>query len=216
MINRRHRLLLLLIMLAISCNSSNTQEEATDSIAMDTSDEEIRTFVEKAYKDSVLLAATDEILKTIRDKDYGKLAGHFHPEAGVRFSPYGYIDTTNHVHFTSEDFLKQLGEDQPISWGSYDGTGKDIRMSLEEYFDKFVYEEDFLNAEQVSVNEILGTGNSLINIDQVYPGSDFTESHFPGFEEKYGGMDWRSLRLVFQIFEEEPYLVGIVHDQWTI
>ena len=109
-----------------------------------------------------------------------------------------------------------MQEGDSISWGKYDGTGKDILLPIDKYFDKFVYDVDFINAEQVAVNEVLGTGNSLINIRQVYPGADFTESYFSGFEEKYGGMDWRSLRLVFQFYKEQPYLVGMVHDQWTI
>lgn len=207
----------MLIVIMIACNSGNQQEKVSDRAAADIpQDEEIQLFKEIAYKDSILLAATEEILKVIKDNDYQKLATYFHPKAGVRFSPYGYIDTASHVHFTAAEFIAQLEEDQPILWGSYDGTGQDIQMSLENYFGKFVYEVDFLNAEQVSVNEILGTGNSLINIDQVYPKSDFTESYFSGFEEKYGGMDWRSLRLVFRMSGDEPLLVGVVHDQWTI
>jgi (p)ppGpp synthase/HD superfamily hydrolase len=29
-------------------------------------------------------------------------------------------------------------------------------------------------------------------------------------------MDWRSLRLVFEKKNDIWYLVGIIHDQWTI
>lgn len=205
---------MLLITLVLGCNSRNSQQEAVDGTAA--LDEEAELFAEQAQKDSVLLAATEEVLIAIKAKDYRKLVEYFHPEEGVRFSPYGYIDTVHHRHFTSEEFLKQSEDERSISWGSYDGTGKDIQLSLEEYFNRFVYDVDFLNAEQVSVNQILGTGNSLINIHQVYPGADFTESYFSGFEEKYGGMDWRSLRLVFKPEAGSPRLVGIVNDQWTI
>ena len=45
-------------------------------------------------------------------------------------------------------------------------------------------------------------------------------AHFPGFDKKYGGMDWESLRLVFEDATlgggTELMLVGIVHAQWTI
>ena len=214
MINKRQGLFLLLITLMMGCNSRNAEQEAVDGTA--TLDKEATLFAEQALKDSVLIATTKEVLTAIQARDYPKLAAHFHPEEGVRFSPYGYIDTVHHVHFTPQDFIKQSVEEGAISWGSYDGTGKDIQMSMGAYFDKFVYEVDFLNAEQLSVNEVLGKGNSLINIQEVYPGADFTESYFSGFEEKYGGMDWRSLRLVFKSEDGKPWLVGIVHDQWTI
>lgn len=205
---------MLLITLVVGCNSRNSQQEAVDEAA--TLDKEAELFAAQVQKDSVLFTVTEDVLTAIKGRDYRKLAGHFHPEEGVRFSPYGYIDTVHHAHFTAEEFIKQSEDDQPIFWGNYDGIGKDIEMSLGDYFGKFVYEVDFLNAEQTSANEVLGKGNSLINIQQVYPGADFTESYFSGFDEKYGGMDWRSLRLVFKWEGERPLLVGIVHDQWTI
>jgi hypothetical protein len=42
------------------------------------------------------------------------------------------------------------------------------------------------------------------------------EYHFSGFEAQYEGMDWESLRLVFIQEDSTWYLVGIVHDEWTI
>lgn len=45
---------------------------------------------------------------------------------------------------------------------------------------------------------------------------NYVEYHFPGFEKKYEGKDWKSLRLVFEKKNDRWYLVGIVHDQWTI
>lgn len=216
MINSRYLLPILLTAVLIGCNNRPSKQEGDDKTFTAEPDQEVKLFEEQAYKDSVLLATTEEVLSTIKDKEYSKLAAYFHPREGIRFSPYGYIDTLHHVHFTVAEFLEQARNDQPIVWGSYDGKGTDIYLSLDAYFDRFVYDVDFSKAEQTRVNEILGKGNSLVNIQQVYPGSDFTESYFPGFEEKYGGMDWRSLRLVFKTVEGAPRLVGIVHDQWTI
>ncbi|MEX2591982.1 MAG: hypothetical protein WD426_04350 [Anditalea sp.] len=110
----------------------------------------------------------------------------------------------------SEELNKQ------VKWGNYDGTGKDILLTPGEYFNKFVYDVDFLNAEQTLVNEMIGEGNSLNNLETVYKGADFTESYFSGFNGKYEGMDWRSLRLVFRRDQGKMFLIAIVHDQWTI
>jgi hypothetical protein len=41
------------------------------------------------------------------------------------------------------------------------------------------------------------------------------EYYFPGFDLQLQGMDWRSLRLVFTLYDNTWYLVGIIHDQWT-
>lgn len=198
--------------------SCTNADKSTDSSLAGTgaNSEEAHTYTEMASKNALLLNMTQEVMKAIKGRDHKHLSQFIHPSMGIRFSPYGYIDTLNHAHFSRQQFLQLLEEEEAVFWGSYDETGEAIKLTLAEYFDKFVYEVDFFNAEQVSVNDVLGTGNSLINILQVYPGADFTESYFSGFEERYAGMDWRSLRLIFQAHEDQLYLVAIVHDQWTI
>jgi hypothetical protein len=42
------------------------------------------------------------------------------------------------------------------------------------------------------------------------------EYYFPGFEAQYEGMDWKSLRLVFEQHQGSWKLVGIIHNEWTI
>ncbi|MBK8311687.1 MAG: hypothetical protein IPL04_13125 [Chitinophagaceae bacterium] len=39
---------------------------------------------------------------------------------------------------------------------------------------------------------------------------------FPGSIKKFDGMDWRSIRLVFKIKDGKYFLVGVIHDEWTI
>lgn len=162
------------------------------------------------------LILTEEILSHLQMEEYEAFSNYFHPTLGVRFSPYGYVDTINDVQLSASEFLEKIEQNSIIHWGSYDGTGDPIKLTVEDYFNEFVYNKDFLNAERISLNEILGTGNSLINLESVYKESDFTESHFSGFEEKYGGMDWASLRLIFKKWEGKYYLVGVVNDRWTI
>ncbi len=88
-------------------------------------------------------------------------------------------------------------------------------MSFLDYYSKFIYDEDFANAPQVAMNHRLSTGNSIDNSTEFYPGSMIVEYYFPGFDPQYGGMDWRSLRLVFSEYNSTWYLVGIIHDEWT-
>lgn len=165
--------------------------------------------------DSALLPLTKEILTLIKEGDHEALAEHFHP-IGVRFSPYGDIDTVNDQVFNRERFNKHSMTMNFFNWGSYDGTGDPIRMIIRDYFKRFVYDVDFLNAEKTSLNEFTGKGNTIENIMSVYDGLPFTESYFSGFEENLGGMDWRSLKLVYKEHEGKYYLVGIIHSEWTI
>jgi len=169
-------------------------------------------------KDSVLLKTTQNILTLLKNKNYLAFANYIHPVEGIRFSPYGFIDTVHDIKLSKQKFMNQVREpaQDMIIWGEFDGTGDPIKMTLNNYMQRFVYDVDFVKPEKRSVNEFIGGGNSLNNLESVYKNCDFTESHFPGFDKKYGGMDWRSLRLVFKIRDRKFLLVGIVHDEWTI
>ncbi len=166
--------------------------------------------------DSALLSLTKEILAVIKDKDYRKLTEYIHPEDGIRFSPYGYIDTADDVTATRSTFRLNAYTNKKRVWGYFDGSGDPIKLTSREYFKRFVYDADFLNAEKTSLNQCLGGGNSQNNILVIYDGLPFTESYFSGFDEKFGGMDWRALRLVYKEYEGKYYLIAIIHDEWTI
>lgn len=205
-----YSLLLLLIVLS-ACNNSSKQikneEEKQDS-----------TVVKKdsLQKDTSLTNLSLIILKQLKDKNYQSFAQHIHPKLGVRFSPYGYIDTKQDMVLKADQLLALIKDQQPLLWGQYDGTGEEIKLTIKEYFDKFVYDVNFLKAPKLTLNQVLAQGNSINNMKEVYPEADYTESYFPGFKKEYEGMDWRALRLVYQKYNGETYLVGIIHDQWTI
>ncbi len=160
-------------------------------------------------------AAAKEIVQLLKDKNMESLANYIHPSKGVRFSPYGYINVEQDRIMNSQQIVGAMEDQTTYLWGYFDGSGEPINLTFEEYFNRFVYDEDYLNAEKVAVNERIGQGNSLDNNKEVYPEGTVVEFHFPGFEEKYEGMDWRSLRLVMEKVEENWFLVGIIHDEWT-
>lgn len=208
---------ILVALLAFVFACERQQKNSCKSISNGSSaPEDTHIYGKRKNRDSVVLSLAQQILLAIKDNNYQKIADFIHPNLGVRFSPYGYIDTLNHIKFNPKQFLQQVKKSEEIKWGHYDGTGKEIILPIDQYFEEFVYDADFLHADTTSVNEIIGKGNSLNNLEEVYPGSDFVEKHFYGGDKRYGGMDWRSLRLVFQPLKEELYIVAIVHDQWTI
>jgi len=170
----------------------------------------------EAYMKSIIEERSREVLTAIAERDFEKLAGAVHPEKGVRFSPYGYVDTERDLVFTAEQISKMASDTRKYVWGSYDGSGEPIELTFSEYFSRFVYDVAFTEAEQVGYNRILGQGNSLNNSFEVYKNAIIVEYHFPGIDPQYEGMDWRSLRLVFEKSGDTWYLAGIIHDQWTI
>jgi len=199
-----------------SGESTKTIDRKTDSLLQA---KRLQDSVRSAHrKDSILLKLTQNILVTLKNKNYSAFANYIHPVSGIRFSPYGHIDTLSHLRFSKEKFIATAKADnqEMIVWGEFDATGDPIKMTLNNYLQRFVYDVDFVKPEKRTVNDFIGTGNSLNNLSSVYKDCDFTESYFSGFKKEYAGMDWKTLRLVFKERNGKFFLVGIVHDEWTI
>lgn len=165
-------------------------------------------------QDSIQIVAT-QILTALKNKNYGAFANYFHPTIPVVFSPYGFIDKAACKKLLAKDFLESIEKNWTLTWGSYDGTGQAIKLKVLPYLDKFVYNADYLAAEQHVFDQVINRGNSINNIETVFPHLHFMEYHFSGFDKKLEGMDWSSLRLVFKQSGGKYYLVGVIHDQWT-
>lgn len=226
----RNRLLAiaLILILLISLTACATEETPPlEEQKVKAKDEEIAQLQEenKKLKDRInelekenksLLSRSIDVIELIKEKDMKGLSEFVHPTKGLRFSPYAYVDVEKDQVFTKEEVAK-LGEDtKTYTWGNYDGSGEPIDLNFNDYYDRFIYDEDFANPHIIGNNTIIGEGNTINNISEVYSEGHFIELHFTGIEQQYEGMDWRSLILVFEQYEGQWYLVGIVHNEWTI
>lgn len=155
-------------------------------------------------------------VNAIKGKDMQKLASLVHPVKGVLFSPYSHINLVENMEFKKEQLSGALTSEKIYYWGEFDGIGDPIKLTFAQYYEKFVYDQDFANAEKIAYNEVQQAGNTLVNIAEVYPEGKFIDYYFSGFNPDYGGMDWASLRLVFEKYDGQWYLVCIAHGQWTI
>lgn len=155
------------------------------------------------------------VLTALANKDLAGLAQYVDPVNGVRFSPYAFVDDTDLV-FMPDQLAALPGSTEVYEWGSFDGSGEPIRLTYDDYDKRFVYSLDFAHAKQVGYNLVIGSGNTINNAAEYYPGSIIVEHFDPGYDPDYSGLKWQSLRLVFQERDSVWYLVGIIHDQWTI
>ena len=210
-------LILTSALLIISCGGNQSKEDektVTDSSQIiDTTQKNETTKTRPEVEDTVAIKTlTKEILTSFKNNDYESLAKYFHPALGIRFSPYAFIDTAKDVKLSAEEYTKGIKSNKKFTWGYADGSGDPIDLTIPEYFKKYVYNADFLNAEKTAVNKMIGSGNSINNLEKIYPNALFTESYDHGKQE----MAWSALRLVFKKDADKFYLIGIVHDQWTI
>jgi len=171
--------------------------------------------------DALAQAAAQAVL-ALRDHDMVELAALVHPIKGVTFSPYTFVRTLQgapgeaHLVFPRDQVAGLWSDPAVRHWGYYDGSGESIDRTFQAYYAEFVYDVDFAQPEEIGFDEFIGQGNTINNIREAYPLGVPVEYYFSGFDPQYGGMDWRSLRLVFEQADGSWYLVGIVHDEWTI
>jgi len=165
--------------------------------------------------DDAVAARAAEIIFSIKNNDITHLATLVHPEKGVRFSPYTFVNNDDLV-FAAADLPALFAVSDTHLWGYFDGSGEAIKLSGANYWAKFIYDANFAQPKIIGFNQSVGHGNTINNISEIYPDGVFVEYHFPGFDPKYDGMDWRSLRLVLEEYQGQWFLVGIVHDEWSI
>lgn len=177
-----------------------------------TTDEPLQPItVDRASRDSVAAA----VLESFARRDWQTLS-ELAADTGVRFTPY------THVHPEADQMLQPLelamfDSDQAVrTWGNEAGSGFPIQLTNEQYMQRYIWDHDYRTAPQVFWNTKLDRGGMIDNAQEVYPGASVVEYHFPGFDPQYGGMDWRSLRLVLaQNDDAEWTLYGVIHDEWT-
>ena len=169
-------------------------------------------------RDSILMVMTKKVMTDLKNRNLDSLAALADPQQGIRFSPHAFVDTSKDqvIHPSTLINWKDKKKQAVIQWGENDASGDPIKMTLDQFIKQYVYDADYLKADSLKVNQFIGGGNTRNNLLTIYPDCHFTESYFKGFDKKYEGMDWSSLRLVFKRSGDKYYLVAIVHDQWSI
>ncbi|NOT50731.1 MAG: hypothetical protein HOP10_05595 [Chitinophagaceae bacterium] len=170
---------------------------------------------EKRIDSNLLFTTSTTILTLIKNKNYDSLATYFHPTEGVRFAPYTFTDSSARI-LHGEEFKALAKSNKKISWGLgwLDEEDPDSILTVKQYFNRYVYDVDFLKAPH-SFNQYTNAGTDIDNSQDFYPGANTVHYFFDGFEKKYDGLDFRGLKLVYRLYQGKPYLVGIIHNEWT-
>ena len=161
-----------------------------------------------------LLSMTAVIMEILQDEDMDAFQDYVHPAEGVRFSPYNYVEN-DHLVFNAGDIPNLLADPTVYTWGIEDGTGFPLEKTAQEYFDRYVNRKDYSNPDEIHYNTIIQRGSLLYNITDFYPDASFVEYFVEGTAQ-YGGMDWGSLFVVYEEYQGDWYVVGIVNAEWTI
>ncbi len=174
------------------------------------------TDLSETLPNEVLVEAAYEIVSYLKENDYVSLSKAVHPDYGCVFSPYSCINLSTNKCFLASQIAGFAEDDTKYVWGLYDGIGTPIELTPDDYFKRFVFNADYDKAPIIGVNHIVKTGNSLETVSEVFPNAQYVEFHFPEIDPRNEGMDWCTLRLVFEKYGDSLRLTAIVHSQWTI
>ncbi len=206
----------------ISQNENNIDEKENNGKDNGKNNTEIeyelteKGIIKSEFAKKIIEEVSNELINAISIKDFKTVSKFTHPVKGVRFTPYTNVSLEQDIVFSREEIKDFFNNRNVYIWGYYDGIGDEISLTPSQYYEKFIYTEDFVNAEDVGYNEVLSSGNMIENQFEIYDNAIVVEYYFPGFNPDYAGMDWESLRLVFEQYENDWKLVGIIHNQWTI
>lgn len=171
-----------------------------------------------AMEKKAVMRQANLALRALADRDFAALAEMAGPE-GVRFSAYAYVVPESDRVMTADELRAAWTDRKVYVWGSYDGSGQPIKLDFRGYYAKFLYNLPYTAPDRVGYDQVVRSSNMPNNLDEVYPQSRFVEFYVKGGRsgvKNVGGMDWGSLRFVFEPIDGEWKLVGIVGDRWTI
>jgi hypothetical protein len=199
------KILIVIILIALGYGAyyiyQNTPESVTTEPAPQT-------------KDQKVIAAAKEVLKALADKNYAKLAS-LTSTNGLSLNEVPSLDLTK-SDVAKADVEKIPADTKITLWGYTDGQGAEIYLTKQEFIERYIYNNDYLSAPNVAVNNTLGNGNSINTILQDAAGRDLAAFHFTGFNPEYEGMDWTTIYIIFDQENGEYKVRGIAKDNWTI
>lgn len=209
--------LVILLIIGFGCGKLQEGSKVSDENNYNTINNKAGSLQEGVSDKDIVLNKAKKIIQLLEEKNFENLAKYIHPGNGLRFSPYAFVDKEQDQVFPPSEIRHLKNKGKVYNWGFYDGSGKPIEGTFEEYYQQFIYDKDFADSAKIIIDQDHQRGNSINNSREAYgQESHIVEFYVPGQEEKYGGMDWKSLRLVFSKYNGKWYLEGIIHSQWTI
>jgi hypothetical protein len=97
----------LLILSVIACKKNpdkfiNDRTDSTEYVKTDAT----KVSPAEVNKDQELKQLNEEIIQALKDKDYKKFSDFIHPEKGVRFSMYAFVNPKEDKNFSKSEFMK--------------------------------------------------------------------------------------------------------------
>lgn len=162
-----------------------------------------------------ILLRDAQTISAIANGNFEALAALVHPQKGVQFAPYTHLSKEDQT-LNAAQIAAANTDTKTYHWGTADGSGDPIEMTIKDYFKAFVYNKPYANkAQKISYNTPIATGNAVNNQREMFPDAIIVEYHIEGTKQ-YEGMDWNSLYLLYEQAQGGQWYVScIAHGKWT-
>lgn len=166
-------------------------------------------------KEQKLISTSREVLTALKNKDYNKLET-LSSKDGLSFN-----ENSDSLDLSKNDVSKDAISEIPKNttkymWGYTDGKGDEIRLTLSDYINQWMYNRDYINAPKIMVNQIAyPQGNTPNYIATYSQGRNYVAFHFDSTKE-YPGLTWSTMYLIFDEENKNYKLRGIIKANWTI
>lgn len=201
--------------LVASLEETNELLVATEAAAAELPDPDPIPAAISPYPGMSVMAASLEVLDAMRTGDFVTLSTYIDPMNPVKFSPFQNLHIPSMFFLTDAQVAILPTLPTPYPWGTHPASGDIITLTPLDYFNQYVYDEDYYLAPIVGMNNIVSSGNMINNIESTFPTADYVEFLYPGFDPSYNGLDWSSITLVFTTDSGMPMLIAIVHGEYT-
>lgn len=157
-----------------------------------------------------VLELAQTIVARLAAKDLAAVAPHVHPTKGLALLPFAApMDRPRTI--PAAELAAARADTKTHAWGTHLASGERINLTFAAYYDDFVYDAPFVDVAPSPPKAAKDVNRVLAGL---FGEATSIEFRVPGTEE-FGGMNWQSLRLLFEKVEGAPKLVALVHDQHT-
>ena len=153
-----------------------------------------------------------EVVQALKEKDMQALASFMHPEEPLRFW------SINAQFELPKENVASFFVDQTEHTGSTDGSGLPFTFTQAEYYERSIYDRDYLNAPEVSyeLRFYSSATTSGPQFERYYEEDPIAVTYAFPQSSPDAAFDWRNLRLWFIEENGVWYLREIMHNQWAI
>ena len=169
------------------------------------------------YDGQYIMEAAFDILDALDSGDLAVLNSYIIPANGLKFAPNQNIDLSTMIQLSQAEITGMATDTTIYTWGNEPASGNNIDLTIADYFTQYVTDEYYKQAPVIGQNVVVSSGNLINNISTVYwhPDTQAIEFYYPSFDPSYGGLDWKSITLVFLTEDFSPSLLAIIHGSHT-